>query len=137
MSIKLHLAVKPAPFLQFTKLRLTNGNGDIVFDIVSLTCRSILILAALAKSFRENTKVHFGLYFSLFEWFHPLYLKDKENQYHTQEYVKVPSSKLSCGNCISIFQLKSVYFCKLLLNQQFFLFLKSSAQTVQCQTTSK
>lgn len=46
------------------------------------------LVAALAKSFREKTKVHFGLYFSLFEWFHPLYLKDKENQYHTQEYVK-------------------------------------------------
>ena len=50
----------------------------------------LLLIAALAKSFREKTKVHFGLYFSLFEWFHPLYVKDKENQYHTQEYVKVP-----------------------------------------------
>ena len=47
------------------------------------------LIAALANSFREKTDVHFGLYFSLFEWFHPLYLKDQENQYHTQEYVKV------------------------------------------------
>ncbi|XP_068672227.1 alpha-L-fucosidase-like [Montipora foliosa] len=50
------------------------------------------LVAALANSFREKTDVHFGLYFSLFEWFHPLYLKDQENQYHTQEYVKAIST---------------------------------------------
>lgn len=46
------------------------------------------LVAALAKAFRSKTDVHFGLYFSLLEWFHPLYLKDKKNEFYTQEYVK-------------------------------------------------
>lgn len=31
--------------------------------------------------------LHFGLYHSLFEWFHPLYLKDRASGYKTQEFV--------------------------------------------------
>jgi alpha-L-fucosidase len=30
---------------------------------------------------------HFGLYYSLFEWFNPLYLKDKVNKMKTREFV--------------------------------------------------
>lgn len=31
--------------------------------------------------------LHYGLYNSLYEWFHPLYLKDKKNGFKTQEFV--------------------------------------------------
>ncbi|KAH9502565.1 hypothetical protein Btru_069009 [Bulinus truncatus] len=34
-----------------------------------------------------STGLRFGLYHSLFEWFHPLYLQDKENQFNTQSFV--------------------------------------------------
>ena len=43
----------------------------------------------LAKSIRGRTNITFGLYHSLYEWFHPLYLKDKANGYKTREYVIV------------------------------------------------
>ncbi|CAJ1083777.1 tissue alpha-L-fucosidase-like isoform X1 [Xyrichtys novacula] len=35
----------------------------------------------------RNRSIHFGLYNSLYEWFHPLYLKDKKNGFKTQEFV--------------------------------------------------
>lgn len=37
-------------------------------------------------SFRS---LHYGLYNSLYEWFHPLYLDDKKNGFKTQEFVKL------------------------------------------------
>ena len=43
----------------------------------------------LAAAIRANTSLHFGLYFSLFEWFNPLYLQDKANGYKTKTYVEV------------------------------------------------
>ncbi|XP_020615968.1 alpha-L-fucosidase-like isoform X2 [Orbicella faveolata] len=45
------------------------------------------LVGDLASSIRKRTNVTFGLYYSLYEWFHPLYLKDKENNFTTQEYV--------------------------------------------------
>ena len=45
--------------------------------------------AALAKAVRSRPDLHFGLYFSQYEWFNPLYLQDKANNYTTQSYVKV------------------------------------------------
>ncbi|XP_065909748.1 alpha-L-fucosidase-like [Dysidea avara] len=45
------------------------------------------LVGDLAAAIRNNTDIHFGLYYSLFEWFHPLYLKDKANKFTTQEYV--------------------------------------------------
>lgn len=35
----------------------------------------------------RNRSLHYGLYNSLYEWFHPLYLIDKKNRFRTQEFV--------------------------------------------------
>uniref|UniRef100_A0A3Q3GAZ8 Alpha-L-fucosidase n=1 Tax=Labrus bergylta TaxID=56723 RepID=A0A3Q3GAZ8_9LABR len=35
----------------------------------------------------RNRSLHYGLYNSLYEWFHPLYLLDKKNRFRTQEFV--------------------------------------------------
>jgi len=42
----------------------------------------------LAKAIRNTTDLRFGLYHSLFEWFHPLYLQDKGNKFETQDFVR-------------------------------------------------
>jgi len=42
----------------------------------------------LADAIRSTTDLKFGLYHSLFEWFHPLYLSDAKNNFTTQEFVK-------------------------------------------------
>ena len=47
------------------------------------------VLGDLATAVRKYSDIHFGLYYSLFEWFHPLYLQDKANGYKTQEYISV------------------------------------------------
>ena len=49
----------------------------------------IYCIGDLATAIRNNTDIHFGLYYSLFEWFHPLFLKDKANKFTTQEYIAV------------------------------------------------
>ena len=43
----------------------------------------------LAEAIRSKTDIHFGLYHSLFEWFHPLYLQDQQNKLTTDHFVKV------------------------------------------------
>lgn len=40
-------------------------------------------------AYLAGSGVHFGIYHSLFEWFNPLYLRDKANNYTTQTFVKV------------------------------------------------
>ncbi|XP_067674057.1 alpha-L-fucosidase-like isoform X2 [Haliotis asinina] len=45
------------------------------------------IVGELAQAIRSKTDLHFGLYHSLFEWFHPLYLKDVANNFTTQDFV--------------------------------------------------
>jgi len=45
------------------------------------------LVGDLANSIRKKTKLHFGLYYSLFEWFHPLWLQDKNNKFSTKDYV--------------------------------------------------
>ena len=45
---------------------------------------NIVYLMLLISSLRS---LHYGLYNSLYEWFHPLYLKDKKNGFKTQEFV--------------------------------------------------
>ncbi|CAF1379535.1 unnamed protein product [Adineta steineri] len=42
------------------------------------------LLGDLANAIRSRTNITFGLYHSMFEWFHPLYLEDKKNGFKTQ-----------------------------------------------------
>ena len=44
---------------------------------------------ALAKAIKSRPDLHFGVYFSQFEWYHPLFLQDKNNSFKTQYYVQV------------------------------------------------
>lgn len=43
----------------------------------------------LASAVRNRTTLKYGLYFSLFEWFNPLFLQDQANGFKTQDYVRV------------------------------------------------
>ncbi|KAL8604352.1 hypothetical protein ACOMHN_028115 [Nucella lapillus] len=45
------------------------------------------IVGELAEAIRSRTKLHFGLYHSLFEWFNPLFLQDTANNFTTQYFV--------------------------------------------------
>jgi hypothetical protein len=54
----------------------------------------LLYLGDLATALRSRTNITFGLYHSMFEWFHPLYLEDKQNGYKTQLFPNV------CRKCI-------------------------------------
>ncbi|CAF4368733.1 unnamed protein product, partial [Adineta steineri] len=42
------------------------------------------LLGDLANAIRSRTNITFGLYHSMYEWFHPLYLEDKKNGFKTQ-----------------------------------------------------
>ena len=55
-----------------------------------------MFAGALADAVRSHPDLHFGLYFSLFEWFNPLYLQDKANNFTTQTYVKVCIMQYVC-----------------------------------------
>jgi alpha-L-fucosidase len=48
------------------------------------------LLGDLATAIRTRTNITFGLYHSMFEWFHPLYLQDKQNGFKTRLF---PESK--------------------------------------------
>merc|ERR1719370_158605 len=45
------------------------------------------VVGELKAAFKRHPDIHFGLYYSLYEWFNPLYLKDKANQFKTRYYV--------------------------------------------------
>ena len=51
------------------------------------------LVGDLAKAIAKKPDIHFGLYHSMFEWYNPLYLQDKANNFTTQHFVKVSVSK--------------------------------------------
>ncbi|CAF1486578.1 unnamed protein product [Rotaria sordida] len=44
----------------------------------------VLLPGDLANAIRNRTNLVFGLYHSMFEWFHPLFLEDKQNGFKTR-----------------------------------------------------
>lgn len=46
-------------------------------------------LGDFANAIRNRTDITFGLYHSMFEWFHPLFLEDTKNNYTTQLFLNV------------------------------------------------
>ena len=47
-----------------------------------------MMVGELAESVRANTSLKFGLYHSLYEWFNPMWMSDKENNQTTNEFVQ-------------------------------------------------
>lgn len=45
-----------------------------------------LILGELSFAIRNQTDLRFGLYYSLLEWYNPLYIDDKQNNFTTNDY---------------------------------------------------
>ncbi|KAK7484423.1 hypothetical protein BaRGS_00024308 [Batillaria attramentaria] len=45
------------------------------------------LVGELSSAIRAKTTLRYGVYHSLFEWFHPLFLKDKANNFTTQDFV--------------------------------------------------
>ncbi|XP_078042940.1 alpha-L-fucosidase isoform X2 [Augochlora pura] len=46
------------------------------------------LIGELSMALRSSTNLKFGLYHSLYEWYNPLYLHDKENNFRTDIFVK-------------------------------------------------
>jgi len=44
------------------------------------------ITGEFATAIRSKTDLHMGLYHSLYEWFHPLYMRDVESNFTTQDF---------------------------------------------------
>lgn len=44
------------------------------------------IVKELEVAIRKNTDLRFGLYYSLFEWFHPLFLEDESSSFQTRQF---------------------------------------------------
>lgn len=51
------------------------------------------IIAELCDAIRTNTSLKFGLYHSLYEWFNPMYLSDKQKSFSDNEFVVNKVSK--------------------------------------------
>ncbi|XP_015509489.1 alpha-L-fucosidase isoform X1 [Neodiprion lecontei] len=45
------------------------------------------LVGDLAQAVRQNTDLKFGLYHSMYEWFNPMYLNDKNNNFETDTFV--------------------------------------------------
>jgi len=45
------------------------------------------LVGELANAVRGTKDLRFGLYHSLYEWFNPLWISDKNNSFTTQDFV--------------------------------------------------
>lgn len=52
---------------------------------------SIVAIGDLAAAIRNRTDLIFGLYHSMYEWFHPLFKEDKKNLFLTNHFPTVRS----------------------------------------------
>lgn len=53
---------------------------------VTVEMFNIFIIAVVLTFY--NRSLHYGLYNSLYEWFNPIYLSDKQSGFKTQEFVE-------------------------------------------------
>lgn len=98
------------------------------------------LVGELSDAIRSQTKLHFGLYHSMFEWFNPLYKKDAMNNFTTQEFVKVCES-LTMNSLIVVFCRKfitgKVKYCLKALQrscmQTFLLWRETSLTILNCR----
>ena len=66
-----------------------SSSTSLCFLFFRLNILCCCVAGDLAKAIRETTDMKFGLYHSLYEWFHPLYLQDKESGFKTQDFVRL------------------------------------------------
>ena len=59
-----------------------------IFNVSNFNLMPLYSTGDLALAIRSKTDLKFGLYHSLYEWFHPLYLQDKKNKFKTQDFVR-------------------------------------------------
>ncbi|VDH93422.1 alpha-L-fucosidase-like [Mytilus edulis] len=45
------------------------------------------LIGEVGAAIRSKTKLHFGIYHSLFEWFNPLFERDRSNAFKTQDFI--------------------------------------------------
>ncbi len=60
----------------------------LLFTFIFLIC-FVSSSGDLASAIRNRTDIVFGLYHSMYEWFHPLYLEDKQNNFTTRLFPTV------------------------------------------------
>lgn len=48
----------------------------------------IIFSGDLAHAIRSNTDLKFGVYYSLYEWFNPLYVSDKDSNFTKHQFTK-------------------------------------------------
>ncbi|XP_078346303.1 uncharacterized protein LOC144631685 [Oculina patagonica] len=88
------VAISGARYFVFTSKHhegFTNWNSSVAWNWNSVDIGPHRnIVDELARAFRNlsDPQVRFGLYYSLFEWFNPHYLKDKANGFKTDEYIQ-------------------------------------------------
>ena len=73
----------------FNQLYLKSSFLFLLFGYLLLMYLLCYFLEELADAFRNRTDVHFCMYFSLFEFFHPLFLYDQANNFTTRKYPEV------------------------------------------------
>lgn len=71
------------------------------------------LIAELANAVRTNSTLKFGLYHSLFEWFNPMYLSDKQSSFKQNTFVANKVS-IRTGICFHI-NVKDVTACSFIL----------------------
>ena len=86
----LHISVYNCDTVQWrTVILIFPALRSIVCSMLEFKNSRVLFAGDLAKAVRRRSDLHFGLYHSLYEWFHPLYQEDKANNFTTRKFVQV------------------------------------------------
>ena len=60
-----------------------------MINIFNLIFVFFIVSAEVSTAVRKFPNLRYGIYHSLFEWFNPIYLQDKNNSFKTQNFVTV------------------------------------------------